>query len=1226
MYELSEDIRQTSIAVACLSSGYSIFEKAARDGQSKARLAQASLVKKDNASDIIFSLKRLDEWLSSSVTDRQSLAKEYGLKVATMERMNQLYIQIHMALTDLFPRPRPTRMDQVEVIGRAFAQIFPDKVAEYLIPAHPEAGIYFPSLKLLSRLSLDSALSIPSKDTQFLLALRLSYHENEWKAHMCHALLPEWLPGHLLHEFASNQKFESCFSQANLHHSVRDAVIRALKSEPNHDLIHVAYDPSRLVLTAYCPRSSVSTSGALIKRLLEQHTQSLEHTERDVSLGSDRIVSIRSGFVVSNLDTGLRKVELYAPSHLSTFLEFESWLLLSLNLSKSDIEHFFFAGTRNRASLSASTLDSSETLSKASFVIFKSAHHAQALRQYLLRGDVAALSGAKLAFDTKEQQYFCIEVKSSAQNLSHTRSFIEDRFPNAIIEIDPQSSNSASDSTILLVYSSSLSQAQTIVDALSTNHAICSQKVLVPPRFASLYAPALASLSSSMASFSPNIDIIPSINSIRITGTSVREVSRASRALHLALAPTHLNLTGAWKMFYSEWHWRRLSLTQPNVTLEIRTTQSAAGPFPSSVTLYGSQLDQAQAINEITSKFAQFVCQTHDVSTVKHHFAPTRAGGAELSHIFSKSPIGKSVRHRVDLISGTIFVYVPFPKANSTPYIVKATDLQQLNNAVAAVAARYTSAHNDHLHPVASTKCCFCADSDPDGESSLCGHRFCTPCLVREASNKLGPICCSYCSQVIPIRHFPQVSLRNMLKSSLRYALENAPQGTNSVSSPISVHLQLAQTISFCPNPECDRVGARPAASSSYSKCEDCGVMACSLCGTCNQSLHENCTCAEFGKKMQENSVTKHLEALFVSAEKFADSSVDVSLGRVVERIRNPSLQRGCPAVLRFVRGLLAKGGVSMLSQVIFAWHGTNYSAIPSICEHGFDPNRRSGQAYGIGEYFGITAVTSSGYARPSTLSNVILLAALLQVPETSVNRGTPFCHIVNNPLHWTHTYCIPLLVVRFSGSTNHRSLSIQADLKFNTSAAEVPFSFLAPPELPNLSSSSASSSLSASTINTSVFYWRWRDDNGPVSYSSEHSLLLETAYHAFHGGSQAAVKVQLSSKRLNDGIIGNYEVDISKMKQFNLKTNYTRSVERILVPLVAGKPQWMFKGNVWLPFDAATDDIIEKNFVNYRAGHPAMVTFQFPGRADQCKIDFINMNYSNISNQSIVTIRRDVK
>ena len=37
------------------------------------------------------------------------------------------------------------------------------------------------------------------------------------------------------------------------------------------------------------------------------------------------------------------------------------------------------------------------------------------------------------------------------------------------------------------------------------------------------------------------------------------------------------------------------------------------------------------------------------------------------------------------------------------------------------------------------------------------------------------------------------------------------------------------------------------------------------------------------------------------------------------------------------------------------AFHGTPEANIQSICANGFDPTRRSGQAYGPGEYFAIT-------------------------------------------------------------------------------------------------------------------------------------------------------------------------------------------------------------------------------------------------------------------------------
>ena len=46
------------------------------------------------------------------------------------------------------------------------------------------------------------------------------------------------------------------------------------------------------------------------------------------------------------------------------------------------------------------------------------------------------------------------------------------------------------------------------------------------------------------------------------------------------------------------------------------------------------------------------------------------------------------------------------------------------------------------------------------------------------------------------------------------------------------------------------------------------------------------------------------------------------------------------------------------------AFHGTSESNIPNICKNGYDSSRRSGQAYGAGEYFATTPDTPLSYCK----------------------------------------------------------------------------------------------------------------------------------------------------------------------------------------------------------------------------------------------------------------------
>lgn len=1160
--ELSFDLSLAASILAVFSHGYSLYERGSDSAEFKSRLAEASLSKKNTESDILHTLHHFTRWLKSSFDERRDLAKDQGLKISTLDRMTQLYDKHLEALRVLFPVAPSDhmQMDLMEVIGKAFAQSFPDKIAEYLLPGLPEAGIFFPLNGVLSRLSLNSALAIPQGSaltSSLVFCLHVTSHEGQYQANMCHPLSFDWLPTELQQEITQRlQKFSSCFYQANLHHSAKDSVISGLKADSQRRLIHIAYDPSRLLLTAYCPQALVEETRPVIQALVSAHIASLTEAERDVMVNPERTVTIRSGFFVTNTNTGDRKVDFEAPGFVTTPTELVEWAADIAKVSSTDIVYSYFNKSRPSRSLTASTASTASTTrsGRPCTVLFKNDAAAKILRSHLIQARASsALDGARLALDSRNQQQYCVEISFTKELEAAARLAIEQNFSGSNTEVaQPLPDQDSQSITRVAVYSTSQSQAQAILDSYPS--AACTQTVSVPHRLADLYKPALTALTSSMRSIMLNSHFEQGHSSIRISGNSVREVSKASRSLSLALAPSHLNLTGAWRMFYTEWAKLRLQLKATNVRLEVTMGSSRSGLFATAASLYGSQVDQAAAIVEIAQMFAKFRCEEVDVSMAKMQFTQTRAGGAELAKHFLTSDGAKFMRHRVDITSGTIFVFVPLPNpakppTNNKKYDVSDATFRRICSEVSALAAKYnTSAHSHSEHAAAPAKCGFCGDSDPDTESSLCGHRFCTGCLVKEASNALGPISCKHCQQVIPIRHFPQLSMLQILSASLATTLKSI-SGDNPMASTqqpataslLTEHLALAQQISFCPNAECDRSGDRPANGKSYGKCEDCGILACSLCGVKNQQGHDGCGCEEFKQKLLNGDVKKHLEALFVPAEAFADSVVDVTLGKVVERIRNPLLERGCPAMLRFVRGLSSKGGVNILSRVKFAWHGTNIAAIPLICQNGFDPSRRSGQVYGTGEYFGFTASTSSGYAKPGDCSHVMILAALMDVMELSINsRGTPFCYIVNNPRGWRETYCLPLLIIRFSGTSYHRKMGLSPGISFDMATAPVVFSFMGQiDDQTTLGGSSSSSSSNSGAI------WRWKGDNGPQLYTGYVAGLLEAAYTSWISGTATSSLYDFTTTRALDGAQGSYQVDFQTMVQTNVVTSYRRKIER---------------------------------------------------------------------------------
>ena len=126
---------------------------------------------------------------------------------------------------------------------------------------------------------------------------------------------------------------------------------------------------------------------------------------------------------------------------------------------------------------------------------------------------------------------------------------------------------------------------------------------------------------------------------------------------------------------------------------------------------------------------------------------------------------------------------------------------------------------------------------------------------------------------------------------------------------------------------------------------------------------------------------------------------------RVVNLIENQSAKPGGRLFQRFQsawRNLSANQ-----RQTILAFHGTPEQNIQSICNNGFDPTKRSGQACGPGEYFAKTPGVPMGYCRGG---KKMLLCELL-LGQANVHHTIHGDYVVmKNPDH-----DLPRFIVEFS-------------------------------------------------------------------------------------------------------------------------------------------------------------------------------------------------------------------
>ena len=128
----------------------------------------------------------------------------------------------------------------------------------------------------------------------------------------------------------------------------------------------------------------------------------------------------------------------------------------------------------------------------------------------------------------------------------------------------------------------------------------------------------------------------------------------------------------------------------------------------------------------------------------------------------------------------------------------------------------------------------------------------------------------------------------------------------------------------------------------------------------------------------------------------------------------NQYLLQDCPALEKFMKCMTKHVHFkSIETSGFFCWHGSADAAIRSICQTGFDPHRRTGQAYGRGEYFATDPQTSMGYSKGN---NHLILTYILNSAKFTYRQGNII--VVDNPLDWNSSWCLPLLVITFGNGT----------------------------------------------------------------------------------------------------------------------------------------------------------------------------------------------------------------
>ncbi|KAL0230976.1 hypothetical protein GEMRC1_010381 [Eukaryota sp. GEM-RC1] len=412
--------------------------------------------------------------------------------------------------------------------------------------------------------------------------------------------------------------------------------------------------------------------------------------------------------------------------------------------------------------------------------------------------------------------------------------------------------------------------------------------------------------------------------------------------------------------------------------------------------------------------------------------------------------------------------------------------------------------------------------------------------------------------------------------------------------------------ITICKNHECKAIIPKVA---NYSFCSKCGTGQCTSCGCFSDQLHLNLSCEEYLEK--KKTMGDFLQQLYSKAEEFVQEQWNIQPTLAKPFIRNPYLPLGAPVVQKFAKVVKKHGGFACIDKVVFAWHGTKHRAVEPIAYEGFNPGFRRGQLHGPGEYFGQSQnpAVSVGY---SDGCRYMFVAAVLPFDGVFSTHGD-YCYVVNNPVDFESTYCLPVLILEMQNNVPHQPVS---------------FKQLTPTPV-DFENFSVAGNVQSNTRLTSVAQWYWKDDSGFKPYKEEMSRRIESQYGKYQENQAGSSFVATEIVRLNDDKPQSYTIDFSSKQQTNNRTNYTRAIKRELVSVsLDSRGVWYFKENSsWIRYDRLCQEQIEQAFSNYINGtSSSVVSLSFPGRPETYLLDFSHATQTNTTSGSKRSIKRDDK
>eukprot|EP01043_Picozoa_sp_COSAG02_P034945 COSAG02_NODE_2473_length_8740_cov_335.972688_1_plen_2244_part_00 len=690
------------------------------------------------------------------------------------------------------------------------------------------------------------------------------------------------------------------------------------------------------------------------------------------------------------------------------------------------------------------------------------------------------------------------------------------------------------------------------------------------------------------------------------------------------------------------------------------------GP-PSSFKLYGTQSSQGVFMFKIGQMYDIFKSRYRVLqldATARCLFRNAASAGAELLHDLAEE-VGNCCSFTYDHRLRGIEIALTRAIADPVAIVADAT----------ARIEQLLSEHEQTGTSIAACSFCGVAGGRP---FDICGHHYCRECLRDMVSTvPVDGVCCPTCNS--------RVAVRDMRAADPHVFDVAAAEAARNFVASCSNH-----GLALCPTRDCKGLVNRSAgycdcASCGSAVCHKCGTIGDELhrgisctqyaelmvrnsievlqqatagddIELLKQKIEDACAVGVESKPHgamalssarqklrllkemreqwdQENKdwISAGLGQIIRRAQEYVEEHWDPSVGKITATVSNPGLLKGCDAMQRFaeaVKQLSASTNRNkelILSNAEFAWHGTgSEDGIRGICDAGFDPKRRRGQAYGRGEYFGVTPGISKGYCGHQ--KHMILALILHEVEESKLRPQ--FAYIVDNPVSWSLSYCLPVLVVSFgspcwSEDQFFKCMTVPIDWGEPPAHTQAPTWVARRPNHTTSASTTVAKQLleSEETPWTSPWRWHWqKDGSGYEAYSDQFNACIEAAYEAQGGRGRFTTPPIV---RYVDDKPQTYCIDFGANTQTNMCTNYVRRVvrKRVKVPTQA---VWEYHDQQWSSYELLIQTQIESAFRAYSDGIGSVtVEVTFPGRPETYRLDFLSGKQTNTTSGETRRMRR---